>query len=178
MALQMAHVADVLRRNAQQSEQKAIQSARVAEEQKQKADREAREAQRQSQLAEQQRRWPVLLAPFAVAAVVTAPLGLYFARNSDQFWGRAENLSGWGMGTAERIWDAVGIFTWRGDDIPRHNLPFRPLFDPLAGGLFLPAYNLELAGGRFHSDLWFALGWGAFPAFTGYFARDDWIILA
>ncbi|MHB8243229.1 MAG: UbiA prenyltransferase family protein [Solirubrobacteraceae bacterium] len=41
----------------------------------------------------------------------------------------------------------------------------------LAGALFLPAYNLELAGGRFHSDLWFAVGWGAFPAFTGYFAN-------
>jgi hypothetical protein len=41
----------------------------------------------------------------------------------------------------------------------------------IAGGLFLPAYNLELAGGRFHGDLWFALGWGAFPAFTGYFAN-------
>ncbi len=42
----------------------------------------------------------------------------------------------------------------------------------LAGGLFLPAYNLELLGGRFHSDLWFALGWGAFPAFTGYFVNS------
>jgi hypothetical protein len=41
----------------------------------------------------------------------------------------------------------------------------------LLGGLFLPAYNLELVGGRFHSDLWFALGWGAFPAFVGYFAE-------
>jgi hypothetical protein len=41
----------------------------------------------------------------------------------------------------------------------------------LAGGLFLPAYNLEFAGGRFHSDLWFALGWGAFPAFTGFFVN-------
>jgi hypothetical protein len=40
------------------------------------------------------------------------------------------------------------------------------------GALFLPAYNLELAGGRFHSDLWFAFGWGAFPAFTGYFANS------
>ena len=37
------------------------------------------------------------------------------------------------------------------------------------GALLLPAYNLELAGGRFHSDMWFAAGWGAFPAFTGYF---------
>jgi hypothetical protein len=39
----------------------------------------------------------------------------------------------------------------------------------VAGGLFLLAYNLELWGGRFHGDLWFAVGWGAFPAFTGYF---------
>src|SRR6185437_11208002 len=39
----------------------------------------------------------------------------------------------------------------------------------VAGGLFLPAYNLEWAGGRLHSDAWFAIGWGAFPAFTGYF---------
>ncbi len=47
----------------------------------------------------------------------------------------------------------------------------------LAGGLFLPAYNLELAGGRFHSDLWFAVGWGAFPAFTGYFANAGKVAL-
>ena len=47
----------------------------------------------------------------------------------------------------------------------------------VAGGLFLPAYNLELAGGRFHSDLWFALGWGAFPAFTGYFVNAERIAL-
>jgi hypothetical protein len=47
----------------------------------------------------------------------------------------------------------------------------------LLGGLFLPAYNLELAGGRFHSDAWFAVGWGAFPAFTGYFANAEKIAL-
>ena len=43
----------------------------------------------------------------------------------------------------------------------------------IAGGLFLPAYNLELAGGRFHSDIWFAIGWGAFPAFTGWFVNAE-----
>ena len=47
----------------------------------------------------------------------------------------------------------------------------------LAGGLFLPAYNLELAGGRFHSDLSFAVGWGAFPAFTGYFVNAEKVAL-
>ncbi len=41
----------------------------------------------------------------------------------------------------------------------------------LAGALLVPAYNLELGGGRFHDDIWFALAWGAFPAFTGYFVN-------
>jgi hypothetical protein len=41
----------------------------------------------------------------------------------------------------------------------------------LAGGLAVPAYNLELAGGRFHNDWMFALAWGGLPAFTGYFAQ-------
>jgi hypothetical protein len=45
------------------------------------------------------------------------------------------------------------------------------------GGLFLPAYNLELFGGRFHSDLWFAVGWGGFPAFTGYFVNAERVAL-
>jgi hypothetical protein len=48
-----------------------------------------------------------------------------------------------------------------------------PLLIPLVvvGGLLVPAYNLELAGGRFHNDTWFALAWGGFPAFTGYFVN-------
>jgi hypothetical protein len=38
-------------------------------------------------------------------------------------------------------------------------------------GLFLVlAYNLELAGGRFHTDLWFGLAWGGFPVLNGYAA--------
>jgi hypothetical protein len=47
-----------------------------------------------------------------------------------------------------------------------------PLLIPLvcAGALLVPVYNLELGRGRFHNDTWFALAWGAFPAFTGFFA--------
>jgi hypothetical protein len=40
-----------------------------------------------------------------------------------------------------------------------------------AGAFLVLAYNLELAGGRFHNDTWFALAWGGFPAFTGYFVN-------
>jgi hypothetical protein len=39
------------------------------------------------------------------------------------------------------------------------------------GPFLVLAYNLELAGGRFHTDTWFALAWGGFPAFTGYFSN-------
>jgi hypothetical protein len=39
------------------------------------------------------------------------------------------------------------------------------------GAFIVLAYNLELFGGAFHSDLWFALSWGDFPALTGYFAQ-------
>ena len=38
------------------------------------------------------------------------------------------------------------------------------------GGAVIVAYNLELFGGRMHSDFWFALAWGAFPALTASWA--------
>jgi hypothetical protein len=42
----------------------------------------------------------------------------------------------------------------------------------VAAGTFLVlAYNLELFGGRFHSDLWFGVAWGAFPALTGFWVN-------
>jgi heme O synthase-like polyprenyltransferase len=44
----------------------------------------------------------------------------------------------------------------------------------VAFGVFIvPAYNLELAGGRFHNTFWFAAAWGAFPALTGYVAAAE-----
>jgi hypothetical protein len=48
-----------------------------------------------------------------------------------------------------------------------------PWLAPLvvAGAFIVVAYNLELFGGRFHGDAWFALAWGAFPAFTGYYVN-------
>ena len=43
------------------------------------------------------------------------------------------------------------------------------------GGFIVVAYNLELFRGVFHSDFWFALSWGAFPALTGSLAQDGTI---
>ena len=38
-----------------------------------------------------------------------------------------------------------------------------------AGSFLVFAYNPELFGGLFHTDLWLGLAWGAFPLLTGYF---------
>ena len=42
-----------------------------------------------------------------------------------------------------------------------------------AGAFIVVAYNLELFGGAFHSDLWFGLAWGAFPVLTAYFVTAE-----
>jgi hypothetical protein len=39
------------------------------------------------------------------------------------------------------------------------------------GAFLVLAYNLELFGGRFHTDFWFAAAWGAFPALTGWWSN-------
>jgi hypothetical protein len=65
---------------------------------------------------------------------------------------------------------AIGVYA---------SLAWTPWLAPLvaAGAFLVVAYNLELAGGMFHTDLWFALAWGAFPVLTAYVAlaeRLDW----
>jgi hypothetical protein len=41
----------------------------------------------------------------------------------------------------------------------------------LAGAFIAVAYNLELFGGRFHTDFWLAAAWGAFPALTSWWVN-------
>ena len=41
------------------------------------------------------------------------------------------------------------------------------------GGFVVVAYNLELFGGALHTDVWFAVAWGAFPLLTAYFASAE-----
>ncbi|HET6908630.1 MAG TPA: hypothetical protein VFH54_04760 [Mycobacteriales bacterium] len=42
----------------------------------------------------------------------------------------------------------------------------------VAGAVIVVAYNLELARGGLHNTAVFALGWGAFPVLTGYYAQS------
>lgn len=41
----------------------------------------------------------------------------------------------------------------------------------LVGGFLVCSYNLEWFGGLLHSDVWFGVAWGAFPALTGAYAQ-------
>ena len=41
------------------------------------------------------------------------------------------------------------------------------------GAFVAPAYSLEWFGGRFHSDIWFALSWGSFPLVTSYWVNAE-----
>ena len=48
----------------------------------------------------------------------------------------------------------------------------------VVGSVIVVAYNLESWGGRLHSDVVFAAGWGAFPVLTAYFVQTGTIRLA
>ncbi len=48
----------------------------------------------------------------------------------------------------------------------------------VVGGVLVYGYNLELFGGRLHSDVWFALAWGAFPVLVGAYAQHWTLSLA
>ena len=46
------------------------------------------------------------------------------------------------------------------------------------GGVLVYGYNLELLAGRLHSDVWFAVAWGAFPVLVGAYAQHFTLTLA
>ncbi|MDW8234276.1 MAG: hypothetical protein RMJ54_15960, partial [Roseiflexaceae bacterium] len=85
-------------------------------------------------------------------ALVVAPLALYAASEPAIYLGRAEQVSifhrpeGW-RALLENVGAVTGAFLWRGDLNARHNLPGRPVFDPLLSAAFwagvgLAAYRL------------------------------------
>ena len=63
---------------------------------------------------------------------------------------------------------AVGVYA---------SLLYTPWLAPLvaAGAFIVCAYNLELFGGLFHSDTWFAIAWGSFPLLAAYLAAAEHI---
>ncbi|MBI3287551.1 MAG: glycosyltransferase family 39 protein [Chloroflexi bacterium] len=98
------------------------------------------------------------LAIFVAVAVATmAPLGLYFLIRGLEFFARPGQVSIfnpdinhgdlWGSLTRSVV-GALLMFTTQGDFIPRHNLPYRPVFDPLMALFFLVGIGWVLGNSR------------------------------
>jgi 4-amino-4-deoxy-L-arabinose transferase-like glycosyltransferase len=97
---------------------------------------------------------PRQLAAFALpAALVALPLALVAVHQPEIVFGRAgqvsilnPDISGGSLWAAlfNNLFKAVGMFMLRGDDIARHNLPGRPVFDPLLGLAWLAGVGLAV----------------------------------
>jgi len=99
------------------------------------------------------------------AFLVVAPLLAHMALNPQVLVGRAEQVSvfnpaishgdPWGTLARQSLLAAEAFFI-RGDRIPRHNLPWRPIFDPALGLAFVAGIVAAL---KRRGSGWFCLLW-------------------
>ncbi len=84
-------------------------------------------------------RWRQLLFVALVAFLTALPLLGYFAQNPDAFWVRIGQVAPGeqGLTLGQSLLRSFAMFFLRGDPYLRFNLPERPLFDFVTGGLLL-----------------------------------------
>jgi len=89
----------------------------------------------------------------AAALAAAAPLLVYFGQHWQATLGRAAQVSVWNpaigggrpwLTVAKQVLRTAGGLIWRGDFIPRHNVPLRPVFDPAMAAAFLLGLWLAL----------------------------------
>jgi len=88
-----------------------------------------------------------LLFVALVAFLTALPLLAYFAVHPDAFWVRIGQVAPGaeeGLTLTESLLRALGMFFLRGDPYLRFNLPGRPLFDFVTGGLLLAGWVICL----------------------------------
>ena len=106
---------------------------------------------------------------FALAAlVVLGPLMVYVATHTDAFLNRVGQVSIFNPAINEGdLWGTLLrhtgktllMFTHRGDFIPRHNVPLRPVFDPVLSAFFLLGVILCFARFRQSAEHAFVVIW-------------------
>ncbi len=118
-----------------------------------------------------QETWRGLLIACLSAIIIFAPLGIYFVTHWQETFGRAGQVSilnpaiGNGQPLAmlgQNLLKTALAFFWQGDFIPRHNVPLRPVFDPLIAICF--ALGIIVLLRRFRRNpqgaivlIWFAI---------------------
>jgi putative effector of murein hydrolase LrgA (UPF0299 family) len=127
--------------------------------------------------------WPVAAWLVAGAVLILTPLGIYALGHWDIVMGRPGQVGvfnplisgGDPWGTAGRqLVNTLGMFFIRGDTIPRHNLPGRPVFDPLMGLAMLLGLTCALARtrSRWRTSTLFAVVWVGLMLVPTWLAED------
>ncbi|HZH07697.1 MAG TPA: hypothetical protein VEY69_13570, partial [Lautropia sp.] len=127
-----------------------------------------------------------MLAPMVAWDRVVALLAIYFlalgigAHAFDALGSRVTKP--WGEHfTIRQLWILGGVSLTCAYLIGIHYMvTVAPYLWPIAiaEGFFVLAYNLEWFHGRFHTDGWFALSWGALPVLAGHVLQTNSITLA
>ncbi len=125
--------------------------------------------------------WRGALVFCAVALLVLAPLGIYTVRHPDVVLARtgqvtilSPEINGgdfWGTLLKHTLRTAEMFFV-RGDRIWRHNLAWRPVWDPALGLAFVIGVGVALAGFRRNAGAALALLWTAVMALPTLLAED------
>ncbi|HQE92581.1 MAG TPA: glycosyltransferase family 39 protein [Anaerolineae bacterium] len=127
------------------------------------------------------RAWRGALLFCGVAWLVLAPLGVYTWRYPEVVLARtgqvtilSDEINGgdfWGT-LLEHTWRTAGMFVVRGDRIWRHNLAWRPVWEPALGLAFVIGVGVALAEFRRHAGAALALLWTAVMALPTLLAED------
>ncbi|MBN1936428.1 MAG: glycosyltransferase family 39 protein [Anaerolineae bacterium] len=122
-----------------------------------------------------------LVVPACAALLVAMPLLAYGVAHWDAFVLRPGQVSVlntqvnggdlWGT-LAGNVLRAAGMFFVRGDFIPRHNVPLRPLFDPLLGLFFMAGVVWALVRARKDQAAGLASIWVAVMLLPTILAED------
>jgi 4-amino-4-deoxy-L-arabinose transferase-like glycosyltransferase len=109
-------------------------------------------------------RWRLLIWMVVAAAFIVLPLAIFAALHPDIVLGRSGQVAIWHRADflsvlVEHTLRTLGMFNWRGDWIWRHNVPNRPVFDPLMGLAFLVGAALGLLRWRQRPALALSLIW-------------------
>ncbi|MEE8389235.1 MAG: glycosyltransferase family 39 protein [Anaerolineae bacterium] len=118
----------------------------------------------------------------ALAVLVTVmPLVIYTVGHLDEVWGRPGQVSilnptinggdPWGTLGAHTL-RTLGMFFVRGDRIWRHNVPWRPIFDPVLGAAFVVGLVVTLRRARRDPAAGFVLIWTAMMSLSTLLAED------
>jgi Dolichyl-phosphate-mannose-protein mannosyltransferase len=94
---------------------------------------------------------PIVVAAI-IGAVVIAPLGMFYLKNSESFTDRMNRTALWSNQNEsfpkllwESSWKTFAMFTYEGDENPRHNVPHEPALSPFATSFFILGMIVTLA---------------------------------